>query len=990
MADIPYMAQALATTLAPALPYLLGLANKAAEGTAGQIGKEVWENAKKLWLWIRPKVEKEPAIEVALQEVGKDPDNEIFRSFLAQQLQLLLSKDPVFATETGQLLINMGVLNQTQVMTIASDHATVIHIHGDVNQNVTKILQAMDVDKREDLRQATEAYLQFLLERYQNLDFRGMGVSDKVPLRLPLPEMYVPLKARIEMPKGETWDREEIRLRLAGREFTEAEIDAIGERLGGPRSLLGLLEDHEGLVVLGDPGAGKTTILKWLALKLAMGQGDELGLGARLPFLVPLSAYATVLAETDVHLVRFIAEYAEERGLALPVGSILEKALAEGRALILLDGLDEVRELSRRNEIVGKVEDFFAQHRDAGNRFVLTSRVVGYREVRLSADGLRECTLVDFEDGEIEEFVDKWTAAVERAATGESRVAALAAEREQEELLRAVHNHPGVRTLAANPLLLTILALMKRQGVELPERRVELYQKYVETLLKHWSLARGMDPRKHGRDQPVDVLAILRVLAPLALWMQEQSPGVGLVKEVEMRDRLQDLFRERNAEDPDAAAREFVCDLREHAGLLLDRGGRQFGFIHLTFQEYLAAWALADQAQEDVGPLLKALAKHLGEPEWREVSLLAVGCLGVIQQRDRTASTVIRKLIGQAPGTPGEALILASDAVADVGSVGVTPEARAHVVNELLKAIRNDEKVTVRFRAAAGERLARLGDRRFSEKYWSLPDDPLLGFVEVPAGPFLMGSDPASDGQAYENEQPQNELDLPGFFVSRYPVTVDQWCAFVELSGHETSDKASLRGLSNHPITSLSWYDALAYCQWLNEALRELAVDRLSVATDDTERRFWGGLSGGELSVTLPSESEWEKAARGTDGRTYPWGEEASPELASYGETGLGGPSTVGCFPSGASSYGCEEMSGNVWEWTRSSWGEYPYPMDGSREDWAAGDDAWRVLRGGSFVSDRGAARCAFRDWYYPELQDWNNGFRVVCSPFKFLWVPGL
>ena len=127
-----------------------------------------------------------------------------------------------------------------------------------------------------------------------------------------------------------------------------------------------------------------------------------------------------------------------------------------------------------------------------GNKFVLTSRIVGYREVRPATRGLGECVLVDFDDGEIVRFIECWTMVIERQAQGTTHFAQAEAELERNELLNAVRRNPGVRYLASNPLLLTVLVLMKRQGVALPERRIELYEQYVKTLLSSWNRARGL------------------------------------------------------------------------------------------------------------------------------------------------------------------------------------------------------------------------------------------------------------------------------------------------------------------------------------------------------------------------------------------------------------------------------------------------------------------------------------------------------------------
>ena len=179
----------------------------------------------------------------------------------------------------------------------------------------------------------------------------------------------------------------------------------------------------------------------------------------------------------------------------------------------------------------------------------------------------------------------------------------------------------------------------------------------------------------------------------------------------------------------------------------------------------------------------------------------------------------------------------------------------------------------------------------------------------------------------------------------------------------------------------VSWQDAIAYCQWLNECLKAIAPQRLtqlkSGEPEQNEVGFWRCLAEGTLHVTLPSEAEWEYAARGAGGCRYPWGDEPDPQKANYDETGLSETSAAGCFPAGISPFGVEDLSGNVWEWTRSLWCDYPYPKPGEqrqqRENLKWEELLWgreyesRVLRGGSFGNDQYYARCASRNGFGPD-----------------------
>jgi formylglycine-generating enzyme required for sulfatase activity len=330
---------------------------------------------------------------------------------------------------------------------------------------------------------------------------------------------------------------------------------------------------------------------------------------------------------------------------------------------------------------------------------------------------------------------------------------------------------------------------------------------------------------------------------------------------------------------------------------------------------------------------------------------------------------------------------------------------------EWLVALLQTGALNRRERVDAGNVLARLGDPRFRSDAWYLPDESLLGFVEIPAGPFVMG----------ELEQ-QHEVVLPTYYIARYPVTVAQFRAFVEDSGYQPGASECLQGLSNHPVVWVSWYEALGYCKWLGEKLQSIPEDHLAEGDPkEGHQQFWAGLRDGKLVVTLPSEAEWEKAARGADGRRYPWGRKR-PDLdranygAHFGEPAIGITSAVGCFPRGATPEGVQDLAGNVWEltrtlmgkdllegkegwvrsfvprwWTRSLLGKpwlgpefgYPYdPADG-RENLEAGPEVDRAVRGGSWTVDARRLRCAFRDGLPPTSRHSADGFRVVVSPIQ-------
>ena len=272
-----------------------------------------------------------------------------------------------------------------------------------------------------------------------------------------------------------------------------------------------------------------------------------------------------------------------------------------------------------------------------------------------------------------------------------------------------------------------------------------------------------------------------------------------------------------------------------------------------------------------------------------------------------------------------------------------------------------------------------------------------MTFLPVPAGKFLMGSERSQDEHALDNETPQHRIYLPSYHIGRYPVTVVQFAAFVSETGYQTTaeqlgsghiwtgsrwkavpdidwrhprgPQSDVQSKQDHPVTLVSWHDAAHFCAWLN-----------SLGGQGSNQHS------GESVLRLPTEAEWEKAARGADGRPLPWGNATPNRDCCNFNLNLQDTSPVGHYSMKGrhdSPYGCADMAGNVWEWTHTLVRSYPYQPDDGRED--PHSRAPRVWRGGSWKSIGKCLRCAHRRADRPTVRSVNVGFRVVFAMDKWL-----
>lgn len=841
--------------------------------------------------------------------------------------------------------------------------------------------------KTADPKEALRIYRQVLLHSSGSLPLRGVdiGASDagggKRPLGLA--NVYVDLDttSKTAFISGST-------SRKSPPEPVDLEYEAISV-------LQKVIENHR-LVLTGDPGGGKSTFVNHLAHCLA---AHQLSLGGEwlqqlngwpkenetlLPLVVILRDFADALpapllgAASPNDLWAFIVNQLEKQNLgfaAEPVRELLEN----GFVLLLLDGLDEVTATAARLFVRDAVVAFLARY--PHNRCLVTCRILSYQppdgdddpDLRLPKDFV-VAELAPFDEAKIDQFIDAWYAELVQVGTVRAQEEAGLAQR-----LKTSVRRPDLWRLAPNPLLLTVMALVHTHQGRLPDARALLYENTINLLLWRWEevKAGGQKDAPPLRQLLLDAgrteMDLRRLLWQLAFAAHQQTPDEGGdealadISETQLTRGLEGLKRgDWNW------VHQMVTTMKLRAGLLVERTPGRFTFPHRTFQEYLAGAYLS--VQSDFSQEATRLA---GEGSlWREVILLAVGRLvHLTGDRDKPYALVNRlcPVKETDSDTAWNNVWLAGDVLLEMGLAQVAEDdgwgtELVERVRQRLAWLLTLGRLTPRERMAAGDTLGWLGDPR--PGVCTL--EPEL--VPVAAGKFLMG----------EEELHEIEIAQP-YAIGRYPVTNAQYQLFMEDGGYTekwqqcwTEEGWQWKGnrsgprdndgytLPNQPRVGVSWYEAVAFVRWLAEKTGK--------------------------PYRLPTEAEWERAARHTDGRTYPWGEAWHDGMANTKEAGLGRTTAVGIFLEDTAVCGAQDLGGNVAEWCqtrrRNEQGKdypLPYKQDDGRENLEGGNNIYREIRGGVWggIGKEAWSRCGACYGFYPlNGGDVDLGFRVVVSPF--------
>lgn len=511
--------------------------------------------------------------------------------------------------------------------------------------------QLIDVQIPIDVKSILEPekieYFQSICQMYEYMDLGGISprVGNKV-VKIKLEDLFVPLKMEENTPLIESIDDAKKHISAESNKKgspvpsescvdKQKKIDFLESEIGSqknqrPITINQMLEKSR-IVLLGHPGSGKTTVGKYIAYSIASKNYSKLGQQFELliPICVKVSDYSLELKNNaNLSLFEFIVRKNTNR-----FSKLFDWYLNNGLCICIIDGLDEIPVPELQGTVIRRIEQFVSEFNN--NRLLITSRIVGYRKNQISGD-FSQVTLIDFNQEQISHFLKQWYITIEIESS--KKYSDTEIDEKVKKLLGSINSNIGIRKLAGNPLLLTIIALANWRGTKLPNRRVDLYQIASETLIENWPLRQ--------RQLKLDSNEIFKILEPIAYKIFISGKN-NLIHEQELMPLFEENVIEQRGISPQEAkiiSRDLFDSIEEGTGFFLARGldihhQKLFGFLHLTFAEYLTARHVAEQWL--AGNFDLKTYSH--EDRWHEIILLMAGHFSSYSQE--TATKLVKEIL---------------------------------------------------------------------------------------------------------------------------------------------------------------------------------------------------------------------------------------------------------------------------------------------------------------------------------------------------------
>ncbi len=859
-------------------------------------------------------------------------------------------------------------------------------------------------DQAQQHKTADELYRERLKAELGKNSIFGMPGIDGDKEAVNLPDTFVPLDISVND-----------RYKQEGIEGSEAKTSDVNP----DDALLYAVQRSRMLLIIGEPGSGKTTIIKHFALSSTI---TLMGFDFPVPILyMPLSKMA--IPGEELQSLHAKLSQCFEPHLEIEK-SFFEDRLKSHRTLVLLDGLDEISDEKQRVEICKWVSE--AAKTWAKAFFVITTRDKGYREKEQNALQIdKEIAYVKrFSEEQQHLFLQKWFRAAflrdlyrdekgfdqhrknEKEQEADNNAAALEAELDRPE-------NKGLRNdLSGIPLLLQFIAILWKQSKAIPGNREEIYHLALDYLLFYRENEKSIPPYLPLKESK-------RLLEPLSLWMQDRNEEA--VETERFHDRMQQEVDNLDFKYRSKYTAQQICDnLVRRAGVLCESGTTYYVFSHKTFREYMAGLQLIQSSNDDPDRINR-LVEKVGVESWDEPLLFFAAEIKnslfntfmkaffdapKSDKLDPQTLNFLQKLIRKAPQSV--------EAFCEKLTDSATTRNRQYYILECLKTVGSRQAVEAaqefkRQHPAADQELLRKADEVVLTDEMYPPVTPVLKREELPK-PKIGNVEPLADLHFSSVEQNAQYIlikkgcysedgkeQVGDLYVAKYPVTNKLYRKFVSwlqsVEKREAEDILSVRLFElagtiagfreyldsepqrskqfrskydddrrfkedNQPVVGVNWYAARTYCLWLS-----------LMESNGQEANHY----------RLPREQEWEYAAAGKEKRDYPWPDDkgtANSKLLNYNGN-VGATTPVGSYPEGATPEGLYDMAGNVWEWC-SDW----YGADGTFIDPLGPESgSYRVLRGGSWSTAAEYCRSAYRFSHHPVNRYGNVGFRLVFVP---------